>query len=110
MTEPAVKTSSKAVADFLGELDSQKVEFASDKAAADVGLDAPAWKMTLELEGEPWTLALGKESEGSTYGRLSHGAAVGDVFKLTTWNANRLKKKPADFEEKPAPAAPPAAP
>ena len=110
VTEPPTKTSSKAVADFLGELDSQKVEFASDKAAADVGLDAPAWKMTLELEGEPWTLALGKESEGSTYGRLSHGAAVGDVFKLTTWNANRLKKKPADFEEKPTPAAPPAAP
>jgi len=108
--EPTMQASGKSLTDFLGELDAAKVEFAGDKTAAETGLDAPTWRMALELDGETWTIALGKEVEGSTFGRVSHGAVSGDIFKLASWNANRLKKKPADFEDKPAPPAPPAAP
>lgn len=110
VVEPTMKASSQAIVDFLGELDSTKVEYPADKAAAQGLLGTPVWKMSLALDGETWVLALGKEADSAVYGRVDHGTTTGDVFKLTTWNANRLKKKPTDFAEKPAAQAAPAPP
>ena len=106
VSEPTMKGSSQAIIEFLGDLDSTKVEFVGDRTQAAGLLGTPVWKISLELDGEAWTLALGKETDSAVYGRVDHGAMTGDIFKLTTWNANRLKKKPADFADKPAAATP----
>ncbi len=103
------KASSAAIESFLGDLDSIKVDFAADVTPGAAGIDAPEVTLTLQFADGPWTVVLSKEKDGNSFGRAGPAPGQGDVFKLASWSAGRLKKKAADFDEK-ADAKPAGAP
>ncbi|MBI5609481.1 MAG: DUF4340 domain-containing protein [Deltaproteobacteria bacterium] len=94
------KASSAAIESCVGDRDSIKVDFAADVTPGAAGVDAPEVTLTLQFADGPWLVALTKEKDSNSFGRAGAAAGQGDVFKLATWSAGRLKKKAADFEEK----------
>ncbi|MFZ4576812.1 MAG: DUF4340 domain-containing protein [Myxococcota bacterium] len=100
LTAPALATSTRAVDSYLSELETTKVEFVKDRQPADVGLGSPTWKITLQFDGSSCTVALGTTQDGSTFGQATVDGVPGELFKLTSWNADKLKKKAQDFADR----------
>jgi hypothetical protein len=100
LTLPPLATSTPAVESYLSELETTKVEFVKDRQPADVGLASPTWEITLQFEGTSSTVALGTTQDGSTFGQVTSGGVPGELFKLTSWNADKLKKKAQDFADR----------
>ncbi len=95
------KANSGAIQAFLTDLDAIKVDFATDVTPGAVGIDTPETTLTLQFADGPWQVVLGKEKDGNNYGRAAAAPGQGDLFKLASWSAGRLKKKAADFDDKP---------
>ena len=95
-----VATSDKAVAAWLDELDGIQVDYGEPATPSAAGLDAPGVRLVVDFGGQQHTVALGKELEGNTWGTLSGAKGKTETFHVSSWNAKRLSKKPADFEDK----------
>jgi len=100
LTEPSMRADSKAIADFLTELETVKVDFLAAEATASNGLDAPEWTLVLQWGGESRLIQLGKDAENQTFGRMGASAGALETFQLSTWNAGRVKKTATDFADK----------
>lgn len=87
----------KKIDDFLSDLDSVRVEYKSAMTRQAAGLDKPAFRYTVDLAGKKVTLLVGAKQGEDTYGALDD---AGDVFKLQSWNADRLRKGTDDFADK----------
>ncbi|MSP90409.1 MAG: DUF4340 domain-containing protein [Myxococcales bacterium] len=95
-----VRPSAAAIDTFLGDLDALKVDFAAPEAPTATGLDAPGATAEFQFGGETVRFDLGKEVDGNTWGRSFAGGQPGDTFKLSSWNAGKLKKTGADLADK----------
>ncbi len=90
-------TDSRKVSDWLGDLDTTKVEFVADKSRDEAGLASPEWRLQLQFPAGMVEVQLGKEDGGAVYGALG---ADGDLFKIQSWSVGRLKKAADDFRDK----------
>ena len=97
---PGFAVSAKAVDSFLSDLDGIKVDFASDVSPAAAGLDTPEWTAVIGFGDQAVTVSLAKEKDGNSYGRVDAAGPTGDTWKLSSWNANKLRKQLKDFEDK----------
>lgn len=87
---------SSKIDSFLGDIDGVRVEYDSGKTRAAVGLEPPAYTYTVDVGGKPLRLLVSLKQGEDTWGAVNDG----DVFKLQSWNADRLRKKPSDFSDK----------
>lgn len=96
----AVAIAAKNIDSFVSDWDGVKVDFASDVTPGSVGLDAPEWTVKAQFGDATVTAVLAKEKDGNCYGKVLADGPAGDVFKLSSWQANKLKKGLKDFEDK----------
>lgn len=101
LTRPVAQASAKAVDAWMTELEGIKLDFAELPTPDASGLDAPATRLELQVPGGVESVALGKEVEGNTWGRVTWPDGKAETFKLSTWNAKRMQKKAADLLETP---------
>lgn len=92
--------STKAIDSFVSDLEGIKVDYAADVTPAALGLDAPEWTASLQFGDQTLQVRLAKEKDGNSYGRIDGQGPMADVWKLTGWNANKLRKQLKDFEDK----------
>ncbi len=107
LTTPAADAGQKAIETLLTELEAVKIDFNVTEKVEAMGLATPAWQMTLQFGGETVVLQLGDEKDGNEFARLVVAGVPSDCFKLTTWAVQKLKKKPDELMEKPAPVEQP---
>ena len=100
INQPGFAMSAKAVDSFITDLDGIKVDFASDVTPASAGLDTPQWTVKLTFGDGVASFVLAKETDGNSLGRAVAEGPAGDLFKLASWNANKLRKQLKDFEDK----------
>ncbi len=100
LVRPELPAADAAIQDYLKDLEGTKVEFAEPPTPSAVGFDAPVATLTVGLTAGPETIVLGKEIDGNTWGRLTWPDGRVETFKLTSWNAKRLVKKPTDFADR----------
>jgi hypothetical protein len=94
------RTSAPAIDSFLNELESIKLDYALPEPATAAGLDVPSASAEIRFGDQVLTVVLGKEADGNVWGRVKRPGGVEDTFKVSTWNAGRLKKKASDFADK----------
>ena len=92
----------KNLIDFLGDLDGIRVEWQSAKSREESGLVPPKTRLTLTWTGDGkqpavtrTLLVAAKKGEDGFAAFLT-----GDVFKVPSWNAGRLHRRPRDFADK----------
>ncbi len=87
----------KNVTDFLGDLDGVRVEWRAGTTREAAGLVKPKSQVTLTwADGHTRTLSVAAKSGDDDLAAWDKG----DVFKLPSWNAGRLHRRPRDFADK----------
>lgn len=90
-----------AVEAFLGDLDGMQVDFAADVTTGAAELETPQWRVQFTAPGGAnVVVVLGKERDKQVLGWTEVAGVKGDVYRLQDWNASKLRKKRADFEDR----------
>ena len=93
--------SGSAVESYLSDLDGMQVDFASDVSAGVAGLATPEWRIQVtSAAGVAVSVALSPEKDKQVLGLTEIGGTKGHPFRLQEWNASKLRKSAADFEDK----------
>jgi hypothetical protein len=94
------RTSPAAVDSFLNDLDSIKLDYALPEPATAAGLETPGASAEIRFGDQALMVILGNEVDGNVWGRVMRLGGLEDTFKVSTWNAGRIKKKLSDFADK----------
>ncbi len=93
--------SAAAVDGFLSDLEGMQVDFASDVSPGAAELQTPEWTLQLtSADGSVVSVVLGKEKDKHVMGLTDVAGVKGDIYRLQDWNATKLRKKPADLQDK----------
>jgi len=92
--------SAKAIDSFLSDLDGVKVDFAADVTPGSAGLASAEWTLSIQFDSGAVAVQLAKEADGNALGRVDAPGPAGDVWKLASWSAGKLRKTAKDFEDK----------
>ncbi|MFO0982063.1 MAG: DUF4340 domain-containing protein [Planctomycetota bacterium] len=69
--------------------------YEGDKKAADLGLDPPEYKITIQIEGkDPVVVHVGKEEDSKRYVQVPGQATI---FQSNSWRVREFIKEPKDF-------------
>jgi len=92
-----VRAEHKKVVDFIGDLAGLDVDYESGKTSTEGGLDQPEWRIELSAKGRTFRVALAAKKGEDYFGRVGQS---GNIFKLQSWNADRVRKSGDDLKDK----------
>lgn len=92
-----VRADHKKIKDFVDDLAGLDVDYESGKSRTEVGIDKPEWRIALSAKGRQFNVALAAKKGEDYFGAVGD---AGHVFKLQSWNADRVRKASKDLKDK----------